>query len=55
MTDLVCRQDVIDALKKAYWDKDIQSAKDDPCIVDSIIDWAIRQVKNVKSTTGETE
>lgn len=55
MKDLINRQEVIDALKKAYWDKDIQSAKDDPCIVDALIDWAIRQVKSVPSPTGETE
>ena len=52
---LISRQDVIDALRKGYWDKDIQSAKDDPCIVDAVIDWAIRQVKGVPSAKGETE
>lgn len=42
------RQDIIDALKKGYWDKDLQSAKDDPCVIDAMIDWAIRQVKSVE-------
>jgi hypothetical protein len=35
----------INALRVAYWDDNIQSAKDDPCIVDAMTDWAIRQVK----------
>lgn len=49
MTDLISRQAAIDALKIAYWDNDIQSAKDDPCIVDAMTDWAIRQVKALPS------
>jgi hypothetical protein len=48
-SDCISRQAAIDALKKAYWDKDIQSAKDDPCIVDAMTDWAIRQVKALLS------
>jgi len=47
MTDYISRQVAIDLLKKAYWNNDIQSAKDDPCIVDAVIDWAIRQVKSL--------
>ena len=43
--EAISRQAAIDALKIAYWDKDIQSEKDDPCIVDAMTDWAIRQVK----------
>lgn len=50
----VNRQDIIDALKKGYWDKDLHSAKDDPCVIDAMIDWAIRQVKSVEPK-GETE
>ena len=49
MSDLINRQDAIDALRVAYFDKDIQSAKDDPCIVDAMTDWAIRQVKELPS------
>lgn len=49
MNDLISRQDAITKLKKAYWEKDIQSAKDDPCIVDAMTDWAIRQVKDLPS------
>jgi hypothetical protein len=41
--------DVINALRVAYWDENIQSAKDDPCIVDVMTDWAIRQVKALPS------
>ena len=45
MRELISRQAAIDALRVAYWDDNIQSAKDDPCIVDAMTDWAIRQVK----------
>ena len=44
-TDTISRQAAIDALRVAYFDNNIQSAKDDPCIVDAMTDWAIRQVK----------
>ena len=47
--DCISRQAAIDVLKIAYWDNDIQSAKDDPCIVDAMTDWAIRQVKALPS------
>ena len=47
MSELISRETVINKLKRAYWDKKIQSAKDDPCVVDALIDWAIRQVKDV--------
>lgn len=53
MKDLIERQAAIDALKTAYWNKDIQSAKDDPCIVDAMTDWAIRQVKSLPSAQPE--
>lgn len=36
---------VIDVMKAAYWDENMQSAKDDPCVIDAMIDWSIRQVK----------
>ena len=49
MDDLISRQAAIDALRVAYWDDNIQSAKDDPCIVDALTDWAIRQVKALPS------
>ena len=47
MSDLIERQSVIDAIKVAYFNRDIQSAKDDQCIVDAMTDWAIRQVRQV--------
>ena len=47
--DSISRQDAIDALRAAYWDRNIQSAKDDPCIVDAMTDWAIRQIKALPS------
>ena len=37
------------ALKKAYWDKNLQAAKDDPCVIDAMTDWAIRQIKALPS------
>ena len=46
---MISRQAAIDALRVAYWDDNIQSAKDDPCIVDAMTDWAIRQVKALPS------
>jgi len=51
--DMVSRQAAIDALRVAYWDDNIQSAKDDPCIVDAMTDWAIRQVKALPSAQPE--
>ena len=47
MDKYIKEKDVIKLLKKAYFDPGIQSAKDDPCIVDAMIDWAIRQVKSI--------
>ena len=49
MQDLISRQAAIEALRVAYFDNNIQSAKDDPCIVDAMTDWAIRQVKALSS------
>ena len=53
MNDLISREAAIDALKVAYWDKEIQSAKDDPCIVDAMTDWAIRMIKELPSAQPE--
>ena len=53
MNDPISRQAAIDALKVAYWNNDIQSAKDDPCIVDAMTDWAIRQIKALPSSQQE--
>ena len=46
---LISEQSIVDVLKKGYWNKNLQSAKDDPCIIDAIIDWAIRQIKVIPS------
>lgn len=53
MGRLIDEQAAIDALKKAYWDTNIQSAKSDPCIVDAMTDWAIRQIKALPSAQPE--
>ena len=51
--DLISRRAAIDALRVAYWDDNIKSVKDDPCIVDAMTDWAIRQVKALPSARPE--
>ncbi len=53
MSDIISRQAALEALRAAYWDKNIQSAKDDPCIVDAMTDWAIRQIKALPSAEPE--
>lgn len=45
-TDAVSRESLVNELKCGYWNKDLQSAKDDPCVIDSMIDWCIRIVKS---------
>lgn len=47
--DCISREEAINELKLAYFNKDLQSAKDDPCIVDAMTDWAIRTIKNLPS------
>ena len=42
---LIEKEAAINVLMQAYWDEDIQSAKNDPCVVDAMTDWAIRQIK----------
>lgn len=37
---------VVDVMKVAYWDENMHSAKDDPCVIDAMIDWSIRQIKD---------
>lgn len=53
LDNLISKQAAIDALKKAYWDKDLQAAKDDPCVIDAMTDWAIRQIKALPSAQPE--
>lgn len=45
---------VIDVMKAAYWDENMHSAKDDPCVIDAMIDWAIRQVKDAPTEVAAT-
>lgn len=52
--DAISREEAINELKLAYFNKDLQSAKDDPCIVDAMTDWAIRTIKNLPSVTPQT-
>ncbi len=47
--DTISRRVAIDALKVAYWDDDIQAAKDDPCVIDVMTCWAIWQIKALPS------
>ena len=49
---LISEDDVIEKLRKGYHDKNLQSGKDDPCVIDAMVDWAIRQVKEVPSSDG---
>ena len=53
MGDLISKRAAIDALKVAYWDKEMQSATDDPCIVDAMTDWAIRTIRELPSAEPE--
>ena len=46
---LITEQAIVDVLSKGYWDKNLQSAKDDPCVIDAMIDWAIRRIKTIPS------
>ena len=49
---LIDADEAIKALGVAYFDKGIQSAKDDPCVIDAMTDWAIRQIKAMPTIGG---
>lgn len=53
--DCISREDAINELKLAYFNKDLQSAKDDPCIVDAMTDWAIRIIRNLPSVQPQSK
>lgn len=53
--DCISREDAINELKLAYFNKDLQSAKGDPCIIDAMTDWAIRTIKKLPSVTPKVE
>lgn len=42
---LIDAEKAVEELSVAYWDKGIQAAKDDPCVIDAMTDWAIRTIK----------
>lgn len=42
---LTTKEDVIKSLKSGYHDSNLQAGKDDHCVIDAMIDWAIRKVK----------
>lgn len=45
------KEALIDELKLGYFNKELQEAKNDPCVIDAMIDWAIRTVKRQPSVT----
>lgn len=49
--DAISRKAVIDEIKQGYWDRELQSAKDDPCVIDAMISWSINHIKNQPSVT----
>lgn len=48
--DYVSRQKLITAMKRWYWDNNIQSSKDDPCVIDAMTDLAIRTVNDIPAS-----
>ena len=46
MARCIDAEKVINVMRSAYWNEDMHSAKDDPCVIDAMIDWSIRQVKD---------
>lgn len=51
--DCVSREALINELKLGYFNKDLQEGKNDPCVIDAMIDWAIRTVKRQPSVTPQ--
>lgn len=49
--DCVSREALINELKLGYFNKDLQEGKNDPCVIDAMIDWAIRTAKRLPSVT----
>ena len=50
--DAISRKELINELKLGYWDENLQSAKDDPCVIDAMIDWCIRTIKSQPTMTS---
>ena len=53
--DCVSREALINELKLGYFNKDLQEGKNDPCVLDAMIDWAIRTVKRQPSVTPKAK
>ena len=51
--DCISREELINEMKLGYFGKDLQEVKNDPCVVDAMIDWAIRAVKRQPSVTQQ--
>jgi hypothetical protein len=49
--DCISREEAINELKLGYFNKDLQEGKNDPCVIDAMVDWAIRAVKRQPSVT----
>ena len=47
MADLISRKALVTKLSQGYWNRELQQAKNDPCVIDAMIDWAIRIVKEM--------
>lgn len=47
MADLISRKALATKLSQGYWDWKLQQAKNDPCVIDAMIDWAIRIVNEM--------
>lgn len=51
--DAISREALVNELKCGYWNKELQSAKNDTCVIDAMIDWSIRTVKSQPSVTPQ--
>lgn len=49
--DYIGREELINELKLGYFDKDLQEGKNDPCVIDAMVDWAIRTAKRLPPVT----
>lgn len=51
--DCIGKEALINELKLGYFNKDLQEGKNDPCVIDAMIDWAIRTVKRQPFVTPQ--
>ena len=47
MADLISKNALVTKLSQGYWNRELQQAKNDPCVIDAMIDLAIRIVKEM--------